>query len=123
MKTRGLAIALAFLVVVAGAALVLWYRLAPLTPRKLRAEIATSLPPGSSSDKVIEFLAEKGVGYEGPIVTEGFTGYPQGRWAYVMAAVRDHRKGNPFAEGVFLSFRFDSSSKLLDWRVEYSYTF
>jgi hypothetical protein len=96
---------------------------APLTPTKLRAGIARELPLGSSSDQVLAFLDARQVSHSGPEVSTAETGFPPGPAQFVLASVRDWRKGNPLAQGVFLRFRFDDSLRLTHYEVEYAYTF
>lgn len=97
-----------------------WYQ-ARITPEMLRAQILHELPVGASSGEVIAFLDARQIGHTGPTFSEfGATGLPRGPATFLYAALRDSRKGEPFADGIFLRFRFDDSDRLTHFHVKYS---
>lgn len=114
---------LLLVVLLAACLLAWWTRHAPLAPAVLRELIRRELPTGSTSERVIAFLDVHRISHTGPKVSAAESEFAPGAAAYVWASVRDVRKGNPLADGVFLRFRFTDDLKLVDFVVEYSYTF
>jgi len=92
-----------------------------ITLADMNSMIAKEIPSGTEVQMVFSFLDSLRAEHSGLVKTKrdaDFDGEPD----LVFAAIRDLRRGNPLAEGIFMKFRFDSAGRLTDHRVRYVYT-
>jgi hypothetical protein len=85
------------------------------------AVIAKQIPPGTELQRVVQFLDSLSTEHSGLVRTEHDNDF-EGESNLVFAAIRDLRRGNPLADGIFMKFRFDSAGRLTGHRVRYVYT-
>jgi hypothetical protein len=92
-----------------------------ITLPDMEAKIAKQIPPGTELQRVLGFLDTLSTEHAGLVRTNDDVDF-KGESDVVFAAIRDLRRGNPLAEGVFIKFRFNSAGRLTDHRVRYVYT-
>jgi hypothetical protein len=87
----------------------------------MNALIAKEIPPGTAIQRVLRFLDSLSTEHSGLVTTKDDVDF-KGEAELVFAAIRDLRRGNLLADGIFMKFRFDSEGRLTDHRVRYVYT-
>jgi hypothetical protein len=92
-----------------------------LTLADMNAAIAKHIPPGTEVQRVLRFLDSLSTEHSGMVRTKHDVDF-KGESDMVFAAIKDFRRGNPLADGIFMKFRFDSEGRLTDHRVRYVYT-
>jgi hypothetical protein len=119
LKRRALWLAL---LVMTGAAV--WYYRGHVSAEEVDALIAREIPPGSSSEDVEVFLRANGMTYSGIVETDvisDFRSYP-GKKRVISASLKGIRVGSLLSDGIFINFLFDTENRLIDYRVQESYT-
>ena len=106
---------------VAAASIWLWQR---VTVEKMTRLVQRELPPGTPASRLATFLDSLRISHSEvrPTSVAG-TGFPHGPARLMHASIQDLRRGNLLADGVFMVFRFDEQDRLIDYVVDYSYTF
>ena len=74
---------------------------------KLNSEFVSSVPPGSSKDRVKEFLRSRGI-----------QAYDAKGGRVLNASIPDVEKGVLVRSGVYMTFWFDSSDRLLRHEIK-----
>jgi hypothetical protein len=99
-----------------------------ITPEMLRVRIAQQTPLGSSSEQVLAFLDSLGTEHSEvhsnarSHFDDGQGDFPRAAQA-ITAVLKGLRKGDLFADGIFMQFKFDANGRLLGYQVAYGYTF
>lgn len=92
-----------------------------VTVREIEAAIKRESPLGSTKTEVIAFLDKNRIGHSDLLVANGRTSeYQDDEVKRLINASIPKVKHTFFAEwGIFMSFRFDESDRLVDYRVRW----
>ena len=87
------------------------------TVRTVREEIKRNLPLGSTSSQVIAYLDAKHIGHSDLVTAKSSSDYPGEHDIRLILASIPLKPGLLSEWGIFMSFRFDKSDRLIDYRV------
>jgi hypothetical protein len=109
----------AIVLVVAGFGL---HRVVRITPDSWVSTLHGKAPPGTAAPRLLAVLDAMGAEHSQPIFAKHGDSEFRDPGRRIYAAVRDLRRGELLADGVFLTVSLDVEDRVVDYRARYVYT-